>query len=676
MALLEELEPRTQPEGQAFDLIQQGEVRWPPLSTDDKAALKIVVQDMQRAESWLWVKGLPLEWDRCDRLYHFKVPTQYWEGTPIPRSHLGMPLVFEHIESILPQVMVGLFSDEPPFRSNPRPGTSMEAARANDALLGWELQETGFREEIRLGAKSALLYGVGIWKYGWKSFKRTRKVYRRKQAPQFEPTGLGGVMLPGSDEMNTVEVTEDINRPTFEAVSLRHILVDPSTRTSDIRKAKYVIHRLYLTAQDLDELRDYQGYNIPAREKLIALFFPPVEQAQTNSLEGSSLDLNQEFKAEARPTPTTIDPLSQPLEVLEYWTPTRVYTIVQRKLVIRNEANEFGAIPFLSAAYTDVLDSFYGIGIAKLNGGEQRMQQGVINSFLDDLSLSLNGMFVRMRGANVPTQQLRMRPGGIIDTDTEKGIAPMQRNPIPVEVFSVLAASDARAQRRTAANELVVQGSLPSQQSSITRTATGANLLAGGSGARLQYLVENIADQVFVPALEAFHSMNSRHLLPSQISAILSEELGQKYKGDVVDLVNARVKFTIVAASKLSARRSLGMSLPLLFQFILTEPVMSALQQEGKKINIAEMVNMLFDVTGWPNRQDVIVPMSQEDMQRAMLNNPMVQQIIAQRSAQRQQQADKLQTIEEENVARAGRDIIQSLLRQQESDALGMNEQE
>jgi hypothetical protein len=170
--------------------------------------------------------------------------------------------------------------------------------------------------------------------------------------------------------------------------------------------------------------------------------------------------------------------------------------------------------------------------------------------------------------------------------------------------------------------------------------------------------------------------MNSRHLLPSQISAILSEELGQKYKGDVVDLVNARVKFTIVAASKLSARRSLGMSLPLLFQFILTEPVMSALQQEGKKINIAEMVNMLFDVTGWPNRQDVIVPMSQQDMQRAMLNNPMVQQMIAQQSAQRQQQADKLQTIEEENVARAGRDIIQSLLRQQESDALGMNEQE
>lgn len=660
---------------QAFDLIQPGEAVLPPQSPKDLTALKTVVQDVQRGEFWIQRKGYSIEWNRYERLYLFEVPVAFWEGTNISRAHLGMPLVYEHVESILPQLMGSLFTDDPPFISEPRPGTSMQAARANDALLAWELEQAGFREELRLTLKSALIYGTGIAKWGWKLTEQTRYEYRRKGTLKAETVGDVPVTYEDKDydKLEETEVTEKINLPTFESVSLRHVLVDPGCRTSDIRTAKWVAHRLYLTLLDLDALRKDPRYKLPSLETMTNWFFPPKEIAKTGAQESYGLDLgiHREFRAQPRAQISTVDPLQQPLEVLEYWTKDRVYTVIQRKLVVRNEPNEFGEIPFCSVAFCDVLDSFYGVGIAKLIGNEQRMQQGIINARLDDLALSLNSMFIRKRGTNTPTQQLRMRPGGIIDTDDDKGVQLLVRPPANVESFTEIEASDKRAARRTAANEMMTQGSMPSEKSSITRTATGVNALTGGTGSRLQYFVENIAFNIFIPTLYAFHKMNARYLAPSQIQSILTDELRIAYKSDVVDLVNSRADFSILAAARMQAKHAMAQALPLMFQFILTDPVMQALSQEGKKVNVVELVNMLFDVTGWRNKQDVIQPMTEEDQQRMMMNNPAVQQAIQQRQQAQTQQTNKLQVLDEENAARAGKEVIRSLLRHAETNSPG-----
>lgn len=660
MALLDEISPLTLPEGTAYQPIDPKDVRWPDQPLDDATALKMVVQDTNKAEGWMYAQNVPLEWMRADRLYLFQVPIQYWEGTnpPIPRAHLGMPLVYEHIESILPQIVTGLFNDDPPFAIKPRPGTRMDAARALQHLLGWELDQVDFQEEIRLGTKYALVYGTGVWKWGWKTSTRKRTTYQRVQPNQQVLMPGGAFNMPGSDQLKEIEVDEEVNQPTFEHVNIRHILVDPTLRVPDIRKATFVTHKLYWTIADLDQLRDYEGYRIPERSALIKAVFPPKEKAPLDTPSNSNYNLNNEFAPAPRGTEPSVDPITTPLEVLEYWTKDRVITVVQRKLVIRNEPNEFGVIPFVSVAYSDVLDSFWGMGVAKLVGGEQRMQQGVMNAFLDDLSLSLNGMFKRVRGSNTPQNQLRSRPGGVIDTDDKDGIELLARQPIDPGVFAVFERSDARAQRRTAANEMVVQGSLPADKSSITRTATGVSALTGGTGTRLQYLVENIGRQVFVPVLQAFHEMSKKKLKPSQISVILSQELGQAYAGDTVELANARVDFEIVAASKVQARRATAQTLPFIFQTVLTEPVMEALAQEGKKVNIGELVKMAFDVSGWPNKDDVIVDMSQQDQARMAMNNPAVQQAMLQQQKSQTDQSNVLEQIQEEGITRVGRDYL------------------
>jgi hypothetical protein len=96
------------------------------------------------------------------------------------------------------------------------------------------------------------LYGTGIGKWGGERGTRTEKTYSREN---------------GSIVSDSKPVPYWC--PTFEHVDVRNILVDPSVRTSDIRDAKYVILQKFITANDLDELREDDTYkNVPTRDAL------------------------------------------------------------------------------------------------------------------------------------------------------------------------------------------------------------------------------------------------------------------------------------------------------------------------------------------------------------------------------------------------------------------------
>lgn len=683
MAILEEFSGLKDnfPLGAGYQLITQPEeMAWPDADQDALTGLKIFQQDKAIAMNWVVSQGWVAQWARSEQLYLFKVPIRFWDNSDVPRSSLGMPLVYEHVESVLPQLMAGVFADEPPFVVNPRPGTSADAARANTAILQWQLKQANVREETRLGFKYMLIHGMGIWKLGWECYTKKRKIKSRTEPYQFIATGgpSGGINVAQKGTYDLVEhgVTDEVNLPTFEHRNIRHVLVDPGVRTSDIRKAKYVIDLQYPTILDLDQLRDYEGYNIPSREILMDLMFPPEEVPNYNPLESQTPTLFKEFNVMPRNMNTTVDRTRRPLELAEYWNCDRVVTVLQNRLVIRNEANPFGCIPFLSCAMSDIIDNFWGIGITQLIGNEQRMQQGVINGYLDDFSLNINGMFTRVRGGNIIPQQLRMRPGGVIDMDAKDGVGILPRPAlITGDVMTTLQASDGRAARRTAASESAVQGSLPSQNSSITRTATGVNSLASGTGTRLQSIIEQFAHQVFVPMLDMFHKMNAMYLDPQQINKLLTKELGIAYQGDTLDFINGQFDFDVQAAARLQDRAVARQNLPLLFQYLLTQPVMDALTQEGKKINIGELVNTLFDVTGFKNKQNIITDMTPEDEQRAQQNSPAAQQAAQQQAQQQQgqqQQSDKMQLLQTENSNRAGRDVLKELIAKSDKAALGL----
>jgi hypothetical protein len=114
----------------------------------------------------------------------------------------------------------------------------------------------------------------------------------------------------------------------------------------------------------------------------------------------------------------------------------------------------------------------------------------------------------------------------------------------------------------------------------------------------------------------------------------------------------------------------------MLFQFLLTDPVMSGLQDTGEKINMAELVKMTFDVSGWPNQSSLIVPLTQEDQQRIQAKSPQAQQ---QAQLQHQQQMEQVKTnnksqlLEQETEAKAGQLVIRKQLMDSDRAGFGLS---
>ena len=659
----------------ASTMIEQGDITLnvqPPTS----AAVKLVVGDFTRSEEWLNSKQWGLRWRESQARYEPMRDIQFWDGTTVPRSSLNVFAVAQVVQSINAKVMEGLFSDDPPFIISPRKGTGAEEARAISALLHYQVEDCDLRQEIEDGSADAILFGTAIWKANWKETTKLRRTYTRKAQPvTLEPTMKGGeptiLHTKESDEIWYTDKEVTHGRPVLEQQDLFQTYVSPGCRRTDIRKAKYVISRITISEEELDEMRDWEGYDIPTVAELESLLWNggehvPLTQMETQQSSGPA---NVNHQAQDRFLPDTVDPTqdSSKFEIIERWDNNRVIAVLNRKYEIRNEPNPFHVIPYFSVGWWRVPNSFYSMGIGITAGDEQEIQRGVINAMLDEVSWNLNLPILQVKGDNVPTQNIRMSLGKFVPVDdVEKSMKQMPRLQAVPEAYAEIQASQARIEASSGANEMLVQGATPSQgRTSMGRTATGANLLAGGSGSRLEAFVERLSTQVFIPALNLFFEMDKQLMEMEEIRDILEDELFDAYEGDHLDLLNARVRFDVLAASRMVARQRMAQSLPMLAQTLLTDPLHQMLQIQGKKISVDELCNMWFDIAGWKNKTSLVVDMTDDDKQRLAAQQPGNQQIATNNAKIQAQTQSKLQVQDSDNAARAYREIQRQVIQQQ-----------
>jgi hypothetical protein len=250
-----------------------------------------------------------------------------------------------------------------------------------------------------------------------------------------------------------------------------------------------------------------------------------------------------------------------------------------------------------------------------------------------------------------------MRPGGIIDTDDAKGIQMIQYPPAIVDAFTEVEASDSRAQRRTGANQLVTQGTAPSQ-GQLGRTSAGVSTAVGALGARISYWMDQITDLMFVPFLECLHEMNRLYLPEDEITDILEKELKEEFTGDPLDIKNANLRFQILAGSKLRARMAMLQLAPELVQLLQLAPVLDSISDQQKKVDWVNFIQSLLDATDWPGAQKFIVDMTQEDKQRQQQKS----QAAMQTSQIALKHASAMDEIEQKARGQAGVHIIRGLI--------------
>jgi len=652
--------PGAVPYGETALPIGASEVGFEDQSRSDLSMLKEANLNREESEQFIATRGLIGRWNLAELMLRAWVEPVKWKGSEQFRSHLGIPLVAEQFYSIHSVVNQTLFGGYQVFKIDSTSGTPLECAEAQQAILNAQLKTCGYKgvsakTEFREITYDGLFYGFGVSHYGWKCIKKNIIKKVAKAHPQTTSINGSVITIPSQNEDDVEDKVVGVlefNQPVLEHVPIRRARYAPDLRRGDPRVGEWFGRIIYVTGYDLDALRNTAGWDIPTREQLVALTTPQMQsQAATNPLEtlGSNTG-NPIFQQTTTPQKaypenyterTAHDPLMRKFEVFDYWTGTRHAVILGKEKCILNETHKFGRPPFLGFCFRNAPDSAHGYGIAFWLTDFQRICQGVVNSFLDDMNLNMMGTYTAPAGTNNSAQAQWIFPGKIFKSDSPNGkIEALARNGINAqEPLAVIAQMKAWASSITGAGPSTL-GSNPGAAGSM-RTPGGVEAIAGGESTKLQDLVDVISEQVFIPFLEFCIEQNQK-LKPSQIRAMLSQALGDAFKATPLDILNGTYKVDISAATKLAAREALNKYMGILQTFLQSPGTVENLATQAMKLDYNAMFEALYDSFGVPYKEKIIVPMSDDDKARlaAMKNQQQPQDKLSLIKAQGETKKD------------------------------------
>ena len=577
-------------------LNQQEEQTLPPAAEpwDRQRAYSVARGDFEMAERYRMSSGHDTRFRNSDELYLGYIAQRTWEGTRIPRSSIGVPISLDQVEALMPSIVSNLYPLRDNVQIDPHPGTTPEEAQAVYDLLMAQLDDmdpesmVSSREEVRKAIKQSLVYGNGVLELTWVY----KKVMRRRLQARFVPesklvpnpmTGEMVEVMTGEMRRHVAEVTypQELNFPELRQRDVRDCYWDPNLSSPNFQLGRFFAVRQLVPIGQLKELRSNPMFDIPSDEKL-------TEMARGRT--GTYADTLKATPDTYRNimSPTIVDYVSNPdakrLEVIRYYNQDRLVWLFNREWVAFNQANPVGFLPFLGIYYVDVPNRSFAMSVPDLVEGEQRLQQGIINGRIDELALTLHPPFAKKRGTSIMQSSLRMTPGKVVEFENPKeDLVKIEFPGITNNAYIEVEASDRRAQKHTGVTDLAVLGTPSAGGNSANRTATGIQTQSQASGARIQYIVDNIDSCLIEPLLNMVLRMNQQFLSPEQVMLVLGQE-GQAIQIDPMHIVNASVKFTVRSGKKMRSRAALLQGLPLISQTLLNPQFVQLMSQQSNMV--------------------------------------------------------------------------------------------
>lgn len=640
---------------------------------EDRAAVKLVMDDAATADNYLNINQWAAGWTLADTLYQSPAASSAFDGGNIGAANVPKFIVSNHISSIVPKLMGGIFYEDPPFTLRPLPGTSQEIVRAKTALFSCQLGEMKFEEESERALDQMALLGTCVMKWGYLEFKKKLKKYRRKAPKIIETSPLDQkpvlIDTPDSDEVVIDYIEKLYSRPWIKYCDLRSILVDPATRVGDIRNAKWVIYRDYANYSDLDQLRGVEGYDIPDEYLLRDFFLNGVNSVGGDNIALTIPESMRGYIQHAVPRnyKTSANPMEHPLEILERWDRDRVIVVLSfngHNILIRNEANPYGKLPFLSANWRNISDCFYGQGLGILIGSEQLVEQGVTNLALDLLAYGLQPTAIRKKGFNTLTQNTRWGQGVIIDVDedVDKAFKFMEMPAVPGEAWQFIQQAQASAASTSGANEQVVQGAgATGIRTTGMRSGTGAAAVVQANASRLDGPDGRFIRQIFIPWLYQMDELNNDLLPTSVLRQTLGEELGETFKVDHVEYRNAKLEYEVLAGAHLGAKKEMAQALPLIMQLLNNPTFVGNVTDGGFMFDGVAIFKAFVDAAGWKFSQDFLRKMTPEEKQKHDANSPAAlqqNQLAAQKQSEQAQFQHEEQLEDQKQLGKAGAEVL------------------
>lgn len=411
------------------------------------------------------------QWRTNVKVYHGTNAPQ--PTTATRKQSRDAALYIPYAEQQIDTIRVRLVEPNPSFKYHPTEPSDEAQLNKISALRHYHRRRDDYVRKQDLFVHDALIYQLCVAKVSWAHSERT-VTRKRKLNPLQKFFNL-------SDTVTTNIV--DFDQPTVTVVDPFDFFWDPAA-TND-RDWKFVIHRVWLTGDELKDRAKAGIYNADAVDKMISQ-----RRSGRDSVGGTGGDAEDNGAAVRKDR----------FEVFEYWTCEKVETWGDRKELLREADNPFdhGQIPFAASCTQPLRGSLVG-----------RSEVEQIES-LQDYLWTIDGLRVEgaKRAINPPLKykrgmkggkDIKIVPGGRIGVDSMNDIELLQLQPgqsFGVEEGQILLG---QMQNMTGANSYL-SGADSSLASQSQNTATGISLIQQEANRRMAAKMLNL--QMFHARIE------------------------------------------------------------------------------------------------------------------------------------------------------------------------------
>lgn len=621
---------------------------------NDDAAASLVWENYQKAKTYLESNSWLLEWQWTDYLYQSPQDDRWSpvrDGRPVRISRF---LIAKNANTMRNQVYRAVWANQKPFVLQPESDTSELLIDAWTKLIWILMKRADFPYHFSLFTLDQALQGTGILQPGWEERTVIKKRRKRKvAAPDVElPTGSETVNTKKSDDFEIVPEEVSECWPFIEYRRLGTTLFDPGWRTPNRPdlSAGYVIDYDIVTLDDLNRFRQLDCYkNIPSAEVLKKWFFDhPLGDANSAGQVADSMSAQTSTvtHAEGEQRQMNADPTKKPLVLLTMWTAERVTSIVEyegRKLTIRNEEHDLGdhALHY-TANWWDIQNSGYGMGIGRLNSGDQRMEQGVLNEVLKMIGMWFNTPLLIKRGENAPTQNVVAGLGTFwqVDTppdgDVRKAAAYADKPAIPGEAWRIYELAQSGGEDLVGANATTMQGNLQGPGSSAMRTAAGVNRVGSKADENISTPVDHLS-WVVERFIYFLIDMVRLKMPPEEIRTILKKKYSKAILDqiDMEQFLNAEFTVDVLAGQKLMAKAAILQLIPFLLQIVQQPQLMDGLHETGRTIDFEAIEQKFLRLSELEGDEGIFRAMTPRERVAMKQNSPEAQKVMAQAQIER-----------------------------------------
>jgi hypothetical protein len=680
MPIGNELTPRI-----AQSQAEVGEDGFSETAFDDDAAATIVWQDYQAAQAWLDENAWLLEWQYIDYLKQSPNFDRGWRGGG-GAARISRFNVAKNSNTMATQIKRGIFADQTPFLLEARGELASDPDQQDYLDAVTELfnvlsERADLEYNIGLMIDCQVLQGTGMGDMGWEEKKFTRTTRKRKEPPVQVDMPIGPpkeVNTWQSDSFEEVksEVTE--TWPYFEYRKLGTTFYDPKWRTPNRPdlSAQLKIDVDYLTLRDLQMLRGMDCYkDIPSDEDLKRFFFEnPLGDAPAASTTSQSMNVNSVIvmHAEGEHQQTSTDPTLRPLMRLKRSTAESIMEVLYyqgRRKTIRNGPHDLGDFALgVTANFWDIDNSGYGMGVGRLNAGDQRMDQGVLNEVLKMIGYWMEApILYDSSSGNEPTQNVVMglgnfwgvnAPGG----DVRKAFGYIDKPQIPPEAWKIYQLGKDGGEDLVGANSTTMQGNT-GPGSTALKTATGVNRLGNKADDNVAGPIKNI-EGVLVRWYRFLWWIVQTRMNLAEIREILSKKFSDEIisKIDPEKMINAEFNIKILAGQKLAAKAAIQQLIPFMLQLLQQPQLLQFMHEKGQTINFSAIEQIFMRVSELQGAEDIFVPLSPQEMQQMQAMNPGAQKAQAATAVEQMRGQNKLNEVKAKGAVDTQLAIVKPLV--------------